>query len=488
MKKLILFLFWLLLTSNVAGQSLFKKCDFSSSLTFSSDKDSKKSISFATGTRFSFNFFDFSFFDTLPKTQIQKLKKDFSEQNYFDSFNKVRFGGSVKLFQKTIPVNLQGGMLTFSRSISRLKTPIYSTLTSGVSKSFSHSFGLYSSIPSLSSSVKPLSFFLSADFFKIKFPLKIFTFFDDEKTLFLSTYSKFKFSPFSYLEFSANFGRFFLQSNSTLLKNNNLLFEGDFFNSASLEFYFNSPHFKNLFALTFHETPFEIPSVTINSKSQFKYSFFVLNLFYFSIPTVSITPEACPLISASSTLIKTVNQIELNPQILFLFRETSGRIGFSASKTTKICGTKKVSVLDILKINSSFLLESKNFYLKGNFTSGNILVGNLPSKTSEIPDKFNSFSVNFSRNFSFSRISFSSTIKNTPSIKEKNSSEKLLFSFDEGFSTGKKSRFYLNTGQTFSVEEKNLKKITVDFSLSLKKKFKYLNLNAKTTFIFNQYF
>lgn len=479
MKKI--FILAALFLSQRLSASAFHSLELNSTGTWSAEKSgggTKNSLQFSAGGKLKFTHTEFSAFVTLPKTKTETLKKISSAEEFFGAFNDIRFGGSAVFFEKKVPLTIKGGMLNFSRSVSRLKTPAPAAMSYTTSKSFSWTPGLHSTIPALSSAVKPLGIFCSANFKKTGLPLTVCGFATEEGNAFFSTLCRITLSPHSFLDISFNGGRFFLENNSALLKKNGLSFNGGFYFAGSFEAGFQSPHFKSSLFATIHESPYGAAGCTINSKSRIAFGPFVVNANFFAIPTSSKSPKEVPLIAAGSALTKTVEQHEINPQFLFFVKNFSCRAGFSASKTWKIAGTSDVATLNLLRLNAGLSAENAKTSAKINFAASNILLSENPPDKSLIPGKYYALSLSASNVFEKLRASVSFSFKHYPPVTQ-NSAEKQTASFTSNLSFGKAKRLYFSAGIDSTFSDGEFSKLGGTVSAAYKAKFKKVSISLK---------
>ena len=155
----------------------FKFTELSSrtELTFPKEEKRKGKIKNQQGASIVFRGIDFKYFSTFPATEFSFFQQSYNESGFFEtleaSFEKIEnkrtglsFNGN-KFFKEKVPIILKAGNLSYSKSISQLKSPSFSTASSAIKNGFGNSFGLGASLPNLNSSGKPesLALYFSPD-------------------------------------------------------------------------------------------------------------------------------------------------------------------------------------------------------------------------------------------------------------------------------------------------------------------------------------
>lgn len=455
----------------------FEYLNFSSSANFTIPSESsgkEKAVSANAGFQLKMKDLDLRFYRSLPKTEFSKISDCGTWDERFDLLDKFRYGGAISLYQDSTPVTFYLGMNSFSRSISRLKNPVPSSSANPLKKSFSFSPGIGINLPTLSSSEKPQSAAVSVQipFFK-KFEVDFQGFWAEDDSTGISMQGKANLSRITFLEFSATLGRFYIEGNSKILKKNYCEFEPDFFYAGSFESSFKSPFFKTNFYCGIHENPFkdneheDFPDFNIWLKSENRVAFknFLLDFSYFAIPTSKDSPKVAPLVGGSSSICRTLEQWTLNPQFLLPFSDkncSSLKFGISAVESWKITSSNDAESFQSLKIGSGILYENRFSSVKGEYSIENLILGNEPSETSSVPDKFHEAKISFSSRNSLFSISSSASCK--------------IYFDDEIFSSDKQ-----NYSFSLSVSPKS-KILTSSSSLSITRKDDGEKLKTSGTF------
>ena len=483
MKKLCLLSFILQIFFPVFGKESHFNFELKSSGNFYFSANEQNSFSGSGGILLNFGSIFLRGFVSVPKSEFSEISSAFKSKNFNSIFSDRRWSANSTLFKNTIPLTLAAGSISFSKSIGRLKNPVPAISSNPVQKSFPVSAGIGYSLPGISSTEKPPAFFCSLDFFKKNIPVLVQAAFrNEDRAAFFSSKTKIHFSKKVFLQSHITFSSTILENNSSYLKKNNCDFTSQRCNSFFWENFFISPFFKFNFYSCFQQNPYGINVFYFNSKVRLSAQNFILDASFFAIPTTKISPKAVPLISSDSSIIKTVEQASLNPQLVFL---TNGgnllRFGVTATETWKIAGTSEVSSINTAKIAAGFIFEKPNFSFKSNFTGGNLLIsGNPPSKSS-IPNKFYEILFGISKTSQAFSENFTVKGRQYPPQTE-NDSVKQEFSLDSSISVGKKRSIKLS-GSLTSVLSNGIKdSSTYSLSAVWKIKKKHFSSSIKITF------
>lgn len=374
------------------------------------DNDEKNEVSGKSGLRLSFNSADFRGYGS------------FSENSKI--WEEAELGAGFFLFKKTLPLTIKIGHNSYSKSISKMKNPSPSSVINPLSKSFSFSPGTGASLPSMSSGRQPLSCSLNLKSGKENFPLKFeaetFVTEDRNSAVFFTVRYNLGRSIFMQQAFSA--GRFKIEGKSTVLKKNNADFEADYFYSGLGEFCFHSPLLKLNCYSGIQESPYEANPVWFRIDGRTTFRFFMLNFSYFAIPTTKDSPKAAPLIGASASICRLVEQADLNPQILFLFDDknaSSLRIGFSAFESWKVTATNTPVQLNTAKMRAAASYENRFLEFRFDWTHANILLsGEAPVKSAR-PEEYITLGFSSSLAGKKAKFSLSGNYTNYPPAYEK---------------------------------------------------------------------
>ena len=458
----------------------FKRLDFSSSFNFQQDAKQKNYISGNGGIKAVFSNAEACGYINIPRSSFGQFF-NFSAFTGEGGEYKFKYGISCSIPAEKAVFQLKAGMLSFSRVISRLKNPVPSSLSSATVKSFSWSSGLGVSLPSVSSSVQPLSLYAGSSFSLANIPCRFYSFVTQDGNCFVSGASKIKFSSRSFMEFSLNSGSFFLEGKTSSLQKCGMDFEKKRYFAGSVEFSFQMPCFKTLVMAGIHESPWEIKSIWINSACRIVFPFFLVDVKYFAIPTSCVSPYQIPLIGISSSQIKIVEQGEINPQIMFSLGKFNVRLGAGLTQTWKVLGEKEGETVSLLKINSGFLGESDYFSFKGNLCVNNIIAaGYVPSSVS-VPEKYYEISSGFYGKIKKHSWSFTSSHRQYPPLSE-TSFVKQKISLNGNFSFRGKFPFTLGSGSDFILKNGLMENFSADMTFSFVIQKKHFKLNVKTGF------
>lgn len=339
---------------------------------------------------------------TLPKTKWSALGSVSSPADAFALCNDVRFGAGGTL-DTPFPVAVKAGTLTFSRSVSRLKNPTPSSIANPLKKSFGFSAGIGSSLPTLTSAVKPLAVSASVSVPQKRWGVPLEAQFAVAKDDMACAAFSFSARPTKYISVQSAFtaGRFLACASNTtqkLLANTAAFFDETQLFAASWESAFRSPFLKANLSVGFHQTPFAANfsscAVWIKATARSTFRAVLLDLSFFSIPTISATPRTVPLVGASATICRTVSQFGINPQVQFdLPRAATIRLGVHALAEQKILSTRAAELYGTLKWSAGVAYESRPFTAKMTAGATNIIVDGSALTASTTPDKYYSADV-----------------------------------------------------------------------------------------------
>lgn len=474
----------------VSAQPVFKYAELkeTTSLTIPADSEKENSVGGSAGIRLVFGEkalnLDARTFITLPKTKCSVLSKMDSPADVVDTLGNLRYGAGLR-FGKTISVNVKGGMLSFSRAITRLKNPTPSSGASPLTKSFGFSSGIGANLPTLSSAEKPLAVFVSiaADKKQFRIPWEAQFACDEDKTAFTSFLCTAQFSRLVTLQSVVTAGRFFVENKTKYFSDTNADFEAQWLYAASLETAFRSPLAKaNLFA-GFHQTPFAADfspcAVWIKASARTSWRCFLLDASYFFIPTLANSPKSAPLVGGSSTVCRTIRQFGLNPQMQFLLGNTAVlRLGLHGLFEKKILNTREAEQFSTVKWNAGIAYETKPFTAKLTAGETNLVLDGSFLTESTTPDSYYSFDATSSLSLTQIKASVSFGYDRYPK-SAKTGDTKDSFSASVSANPGKARILSLTSG--FSVSYKNGEKTTSTASASatVSLKAKYVRTSIK---------
>lgn len=413
----------------------FAEFKVATNFTIPSEETQKaKSISGNTGLRLSFRDADFRGYVTLPKSEFNEIQKVEGVSESIDLLDEPRMGAGFFLFKKTFPTTIKIGHNSFSKSVSKLKNPSPSATLNPLSKTFSFQTGTGCSLPTLTSSAQPFSCSFSAKTNGKKLSSQCTTegFFNEKQEGVAFFSAKHKFSKTIFVQGGFSGGRFYIENNSTILKKNNATFNADFFYCGAGEFCFHSPILKVNFYSGIQESPYDVNPVWFRIDGRTSFRALLLNFSYFEIPTTKDSPKAVPLIGASSTICRTIEQASVNPQLLFLLDDknaSSLRIGFSAMENQKVTATNKPVVLNIGKFRAGANYKNNFFDFRADWTHANVLLNGEPPTKSAIPEEYHSFEISSSLIAKNTQISLSGGVSRYPPLKE-NAELKEVYSTD----------------------------------------------------------
>ncbi|MDE6349606.1 MAG: hypothetical protein K2K67_01200 [Treponemataceae bacterium] len=339
---------------------------------------------------------------TLPKTKWSAFGSVSSPADALALCNDVRFGASGTV-DTPFPVAVKAGTLTFSRSVSRLKNPTPSAIANPLKKSVGFSAGIGSSLPTLTSAVKPVAVSASLSVPQKRWGIPLEAQFAVAKDDMACAAFSFSVRPAKYISVQSTFtaGRFLARASNTtqkLLANTAAFFDETQLFAASWESAFRSPFLKANLSVGFHQTPFAAGfspcAVWIKATARTTFRAILLDLSFFSIPTISATPRTVPLVGASATICRTVSQFGINPQVQFdLPQSATLRLGVHALAEQKILSTRAAELYGTLKWSAGVAYESRPFTAKMTAGATNIIIDGSALTASTTPDKYYSADV-----------------------------------------------------------------------------------------------
>lgn len=406
------------------AESLFSYAEHktAATLTIPSENTGKeKALTAYTGLKLRFRDADLRGYVTLPKTELETIRETETLSEKLDLLNDVRYGAGIFLFKKTLPTTLKVGHNTYSKSVSKLRNPAPSMTANPLAKSFAFSTGTGASLPTLTSSVQPLSYSLALAKSKRGSPLQIRAeaFASEEKELFATSSASYALSKSAFVQGAFSLARFCMENNTAVLKKNKANFSADYFYAGLMELCFHSPLAKIHFYSGLHESPYDTNPLWFRLDARSAWGALLFNASYFSIPTASDSPEAAPLIGGSSSVCRTTRQVSANPQILFLFDDknaSSVRLGFSALENWRVTATNTPVHISTAKFRAGLLYESRFFAARFDWTHANILLTGEPPTKSSTPEEYQSVALSSSYIGKIAKYSLSGSYAHYPPV------------------------------------------------------------------------
>lgn len=466
----------ILKTAFLYGEPFFSPLVLKTSGTLCISDERKSTFTGAAGIVLDSSLVNLRSFIKIPKSEISSLSSAFKKKDFSTIFDSPRYGAGIFLLKDTIPVTIKAGNISYSRAVSRLKNPVPSLPSTPLSKGFYLSSGIGSSLPTLTSTEERLSLFCEADLSKQNIPITMQTAYIDDKTVLSSVGVKIKFSRYTKFQSHLSGGRFYLENKSSYLSKNSCSFEDEWRHALSWESSFISPFLKLNVLAGIHQSPWNNNSLWINSKLRTGAGPFLVDFGWFAIPTEKDSPLAAPLISANSSVIKTVEQAYVNPQLIMLARPNlSLRLGITASETWKITGSSSVASINVGKASCGILAETKSSSLKTVLTAANILLSGTPPSKSYRPDKYYALSASSTHNTRIVRGTLSMSARHyPPESSEDKLKQTISVNAKAGF--GKMRRLSLSAG--FDTVLKNREKDSAKCSLSASWKIKRKHVSS----------
>ena len=400
----------------------FTEYKFASNFTIpTGESDKNKNISGNTGLKFSFRDFELRGYVTLPKTEFPTISDADSVSEKFDLLNSPRYGSGIFLLKKSFPTTIKIGHNTFSKSLSKMKNPTPSAIANPLSASFSFATGFASSLPTLSSSDQPLS--LAVNFLapekRFFLPFSFDFFINEDFNSAANISMKNALGRISRIEWAISFARFYIENDSTVLKKNYADFSPSWFYSALSEISLHSPIVKIHFYSGFQQSPYDSNSIWLKLDARTAWKIFLLDCSYFLIPTTANSPKVAPLIGASSSICRTVEQASINPQMIFMFSDKNSsqiRLGFSALENWKVTSTNTPVQLNTMKMRAAVAYESRFLNARVDWTKANVLLSGTPPTKGATPEENQSYQVNVSFVGEIFKTSFAASYTNYPPL------------------------------------------------------------------------
>ena len=471
----------------------FAEIKETTSLTIPADSGKENSVGGSVGGRIVLGNKLFSLdartYATLPKTKRSAFEDVSSSADFFALWNDVRFGMGGTMNTR-FPVSVKAGMLSFSKSVSRLNNPAPSASVSPLTKSFGFSAGIGSNLPTLSSAVKPLAVFASVCVPQKQFgiPLEAQIACTQDNTTFASVSLSVQPHKGMTVQSALTAGHFLVSADNTtkkLLTDTNAFFDTAWTYAASWESAFRSPFLKANLFVGFQQMPFSSPfspcAVWVKAAARTSWRVLLLDLSYFTIPTLSSSPRPVPLLGGSSSICRTINQLGLHPQVQFDIHNAYAatvRLGYYALIEKKILNTREAEQYSTLKWSAGLAYESKPFTAKITFGKTNHVLDGRFLTISTTPDEYYSLDLSTSLALDAIRASVSLGYDRYPT-SAKTSTAKDGFSIDASASPGKARIVTLTSG--FSSSYKNGEKTgsTADASATVTFKSTWLRTTLK---------
>ena len=150
----------------------FAELKTAANFTLPNENDREKTFSGNTGLRLSFRDADFRGFVTLPKTEFDEIRSSENIREKLDLFDNPCLGAGFFLFKKNFPTTIKIGHNSYSKSVSKLKSPSPPTTANPLAKSFAFSTGIGASLTSLTSSTQPVSYSICTKSLEKMFPVQ----------------------------------------------------------------------------------------------------------------------------------------------------------------------------------------------------------------------------------------------------------------------------------------------------------------------------
>ncbi len=418
---------------------------------------------------------DLKYFSLFPKTDFTFFKYSYEEngfsktaENAIDKIENRRFGISVdakKIFYENIPVKIKTGNLSYSKSISLLKNPAFSTNQNAIKNSFGKSFGLGAVLPGISSAKNEestsISFFPENWIFECAcFPSSDFLF---------CAGRNFKFSRHSNFFTGITGGRFFLQPK----KETSWFRQTKYFSPAWYDSFvwinnISFPANKIQLSVGVHQNPFENFRFWVRNENRTIIGSFLIESNFFATDRFFCKDLKEGLYSANSspTPEPVIFQAKLNPQYRNYFENTGINFAFGISAMVE---EKKKDLLPEKETTDFFYGTAVQFSFPKTVFLSTFKISHIPYKKSEYAE-FEDLKYSSGFELSHSFRSWKASAKNSYSVTEEKKGDKKVqsISFYAYFPNRILSSFSL-TAETTKTSAKENKTLQIGTVLKSKK-------------------
>ncbi len=449
--------------STVCADGFFKYAEARQSLSLTVPADSEKENSFggSAGLKLAFGKalwnLEARSYVTLPKTKASVLGGVESPGDFFALLDDVRYGAGIEN-DRIVPVSAKAGMLSLSKSVARLENPTPSSSANPLAKSFSFSSGIGANLPSLSSAVKPLAVFVDIAAPHRLLPVDIAAqcAVTEEKRVYGSVSCSIPISRLVSVQSVLTAGRMEIENKSKYLAGTNADFSSQWLYGLLWESAFRSPLVKANVSVGLQQMPFSKTfspvAVWLKAATRLSYRNMLVDLSFFGIPTLSVSPKAVPLAGGSSTVCRTIRQFGANPQVQFELRNAYAatlRLGLHALFEKKILNTLEAEQYSTLRLTGGVAYESKPFTTKITAGVANAVLDKSFLTDATMPEACYSFDVSSSLALPQAKASLSAGYDRYPK-STKTGNTKDSFSLDLSISPGAKRMVTITAGADIS--------------------------------------
>jgi len=449
------------------------------------ESEDEKSLAFDAGLSLVGSFFQIRGFITLPETDFFTLKNT-TYKNVPTLFENQRYGAEFHLDDFFFPFSLKAGSLSFSRSLSKLTSPAPSS-TSPLTAGFSTATGLAPSLPTLSSTQKPLSASVSLSKKHSRLSVKSDLSATEEGNPAFNAGIFYKLNRASSLGLSFTTTCTTLENTSSTLEKAGGSFEKGQFLFSCLEAFALFPHLKVYGVASLNQNPYGSEALWFRSKIRFITGNLLVDAGFFIIPTAASNPRTAPLVTASSNICRTTQLYMINPQIQFYISpkaHTTFRAGAFVQYQEKILSDRYASVAELIKTGAGIKIENSGFSFKADTSATNIPLSVTAGAT---PSALNDFYYDGGISFTMSKKDFrfvsSLGIKYYPPHQElRTIDEKRLYSASFSLNPGK-IPLSLQAGYDATVKKGSPTSESVDASVTATIKGNHLRAKIKMAVI-----
>ena len=492
MKVLSYFFVLTCLAGATVAEPFFKYAEVKETASLTIQTDSKKENSYGGSAGFRLVFgkplwnLDARTYVTLPKTKSPAFTSLSSPADFFALWDSPRYGAGF-VTNTAFPVTVRGGMLSFSKSVSRLENPAPSSSANPLTKGFGFSAGVGANLPSLSGAAKPLAAFVSVSAPQkvVPLPFQAQCGVTEEQRAYASVSCTIPAGKFVTIQPVLTAGRMKIENKQKYLADTNADFSAQWLYGILWETAVRSPWIKANITAGFQETPFsdEFSSWTvwIKAAARMAYRNVLVDISYFSIPTLSDSPKAVPLVGGSSTVCRTLRQFGINPQLQFELHNAYAatlRWGIHGLFETKIVNTLEAGQYSTLRLNTALAYESRQIGAKITAGVTNVLLGDSFPTNGSIPEKYYSADITSSVALEKAKASLSIGYDHYPeSPKTGNTKER--FSLDTSLSPGKQRIVTITGGADISCKNGEKTSSSANGSVTIQLKSTFIRASLK---------
>lgn len=382
------------------------------------DDGTDGAVSGNAGLRLSFAHVDARWYLTLPKTAMERLAIADTPTALYELCGKPRYGVAASFGGKGRPaLTVRAGTVSYARSVAQLKSPSPATTANPLVQSFGASSGLGAALPTLTSSEQPLSVaFLLALPTQHRLTATLEAATSDNGTLLASVQTKAQLTRHSAVHAALTAGRFRLKSTTTLARAG-ADFASDWYAAAVAEAGFTGAACKAQLRAALHQSPYGGNALWVQGAIRTGWQCLLLNVSAFAVPLYAESPQAAPLIGASSAVCRTHWQVGVNPQLALPLTDRGAtllRLGVHALVQQRVTATKYADSYQTLKLTTGARIENSRHTFKATCAAVNVGMHGEFHTAGAIPDRHYDAAVSYTLSLPTVRASLSADAKHYP--------------------------------------------------------------------------